>query len=125
MQLKDHFYTIMQKGGEDACPSYDIRLNASHFIYQAHFPGEPITPGVCLLQIARELLEEHLQRSLEVKAVKNMKFLAVVSPVATPDVTCRFDKLDLGTDAIRAQATVLSPDREFVKLSFTLSTQGV
>lgn len=121
MQLREHFYTIRQKGGEDASPSYDIRLNAGHFIYQAHFPGEPITPGVCLLQIARELLEDHLQRRLEVKAVKNMKFLAVVSPVETPDVTCRFDKLEPGTDTIRAQATVLRPDKEFVKLSFTLA----
>ena len=46
--------------------SFRLRLNPEHFIYQAHFPGEPVTPGVCILQIGKELLAELLQESLEI-----------------------------------------------------------
>ena len=74
MILKDNFYTILRKDVD--AMAYDIRLNPAHTIYQAHFPGEPVTPGVCILQIARELLEDLLQRPLAVKSVKNMKFLS-------------------------------------------------
>lgn len=120
MTLKDSFYTIQSSRTDNGLPAYDIRLNRAHFVYQAHFPGEPVTPGVCLLQIARELLEVHLQRTLQIKAVRNMKFLAIVSPEETPEVTCRFDKISLDAGTVTAQSTILTPDREFVKLSFTL-----
>jgi hypothetical protein len=49
-----------------------------------------------------------------------MKFLAIVSPEETPEVTCRFDKICLDAGTVTAQSTILTPDREFVKLSFTL-----
>ena len=70
---------------------YDIRLDASHFIYAAHFPGAPITPGVCVIQIARELIEEELKQKLMIRRVKNVKFLKVISPVEMPDVTYWFE----------------------------------
>ena len=68
MILKNSLYTIEGQQSQEGTVSYDIRLHSDHFIYQAHFPGEPITPGVCVVQIAKELLEEHLQRPLAIKA---------------------------------------------------------
>ena len=35
-----------------------VRLLPESPVYQGHFPGYPITPGVCLVQIALELIEE-------------------------------------------------------------------
>ena len=82
MQLKNHLYTIVEtdKQGnlQQKCQevlssrsntSFRLRLNPEHFIYQAHFPGEPVTPGVCILQIGKELLAELLQESLEITHV--------------------------------------------------------
>ena len=58
MELKNSLYQITGKETNGTAVSYDLQLDASHVIYQAHFPGEPITPGVCIIQIAKELLEE-------------------------------------------------------------------
>jgi len=121
MILKDSFYTIQRRHTDSELPAYDIRLNPDHYIYQAHFPGEPVTPGVCLLQIARELLEDYLQATLEIRSVKNMKFLAIVSPEETPEVTARFDKISQDAGTVTAQFTVCTPERDFVKLSFSLT----
>ena len=55
MILKNDFYHIAQASVDLPRATYEIALNAQHFIYQAHFPGEPITPGVCILQMACEL----------------------------------------------------------------------
>ena len=33
----------------------DIRLLPDNVIYKAHFPEKPITPGVCIVQMAVEL----------------------------------------------------------------------
>lgn len=76
----DGFYTIegqtlTEKGFQAA-----VNLNAEHIIFKAHFPNNPITPGVCLLQIAKELLEQQLHQKLFAKSIKNLKFLQPVSP---------------------------------------------
>ena len=58
MKLLNDLYSIISRtDGEGRC-DFTIELNPQHFIYKAHFPGEPITPGVCIMQIAKELLEE-------------------------------------------------------------------
>ena len=55
MKLLDSLFSIVSASSEDGRHVYTIRLNPEHFIYKAHFPGEPITPGVCIMQIAIEL----------------------------------------------------------------------
>jgi 3-hydroxyacyl-[acyl-carrier-protein] dehydratase len=132
MILKDSFYTINRQltgegisGGETMGDltrgvAYEIRLNESHFIYQAHFPSEPITPGVCIIQIAKELLEESLRQHLEIKAVKNVKFLHVISPMRTPLITFEFGKMTKDDTAKTCQVQVLVSAAEalLAKLSF-------
>lgn len=115
MTLRNQLYTITDR----TASVYAVHLNGSHFIYQAHFPGEPITPGVCLLQMSKELLEDYLQRPLAVKAVKQMKFLAPLSPVADPDVTFVMEKIADAGDTVSAQVSVQAADKVFVTLSFT------
>ena len=70
MRLHNSLYTIQSKQSQDDAAQYVLILNAEHEIYKAHFPGRPITPGVCLLQIAKELLEDHSGASLEIQQIK-------------------------------------------------------
>ena len=120
MVLKNSLYTIEGRSAAEGAVAYDIRLQPDHFIYQAHFPGEPITPGVCVIQIAKELLEEHLGRPLAIRAVKNVKFLAVVSPVEHPQVRYSFRSLQASPEAVTAQVDVSAGDAAMTAISFTL-----
>lgn len=120
MILKNSLYTIKSAkvfGGE---ASYEIELNASHFIYQAHFPGEPITPGVCIVQIAVELLEEVVGKRLQLAKVKNVKFLSVVTPTQSTAVTLQLVKIaeNETEGTVKTQAVVTSEDEVKAKLSF-------
>ena len=125
MKLLNSLYKIVSKNVADSSLRYDIQLDASHFIYQAHFPGEPITPGVCIIQIAKELLEEHLNQKFNIKMIKNVKFLNVISPVERPQITYVFEKMtvDDTTKTCQAQVQVLSDETSMVKLSFICSEQ--
>ena len=91
MILKNSLYTIADKKMEGSGIFYQILLDKNHFIYKAHFPNEPITPGVCIIQIAKELLEDYLHEEYEISHVKNIKFLSVLSPLSTPSVAYAFD----------------------------------
>ena len=81
MKLIDSLYTIISDSANESVHEYTIRLNPEHFIYKAHFPGEPITPGVCIMQIVRELMEKSTGLSLEIDYVKNIKFLRIITPL--------------------------------------------
>ena len=62
-----------------------VRLLPESAVYAGHFPGYPITPGVCLVQIALELIGEMADQvghdgSVHLVAAKNIKFTSPVFP---------------------------------------------
>lgn len=119
MVLKNNFFFIESSEILDSEVRYDVRLNSDHFIYKAHFPEEPITPGVCVIQIAKELLEEHLQRALIIKAVKNVKFLSVISPREHPEVRYVISHIQTLPEGVKAVVDVVSGETSMTHLSLT------
>lgn len=121
MQLKNSLYSIVDRQVEGMNGTFVLELNPSHVIYQAHFPGEPITPGVCIVQMGKELLEEILDKSLVMVKVKNVKFLSVVSPKESSTVTYAFRKVEVSeeTKEVKAQIVVTSGEGAKAKVSFT------
>jgi len=120
MQLRNSLYEIASRQDTaDGGVAYELTLHADHVIYRAHFPSLPVTPGVCLVQMACELLEDDLARPLQIVRVKNVKFLSVVSPVETPHITCTLRKIALDeTDgSVSMQAQITADDRAMAKIS--------
>lgn len=80
MLLKD-FYTV-QKLENVSEGKYDavVQLNNQHDIFKGHFPGNPVTPGVCMMQIIKELSQEILGSSLFMTSSSNVKFMALINP---------------------------------------------
>lgn len=74
--LRGILYDMIQADASGAT----LRLLPESPVYQGHFPGYPITPGVCLVQIALELIGEMAGRSVRLVAAKNIKFVAPVFP---------------------------------------------
>jgi len=66
--------------------SAEIRLNVAHSIFEGHFPGMPVTPGVVQLQIVKELLGQHFQKKIRLKALRSCKFLHILNPNENPIV---------------------------------------
>lgn len=119
MQLKDNLYTILKREGEMPLVDYSLMLHPSCFIYQAHFPGEPITPGVCIVQIGKELLENLLQRPMTLSKVKNVKFLSILTPKEGQLVRFAITKLTQ-EDEVKAQMIVSTQGEVKAKLSLIL-----
>ncbi len=118
-RLQNELYRIVHLERESDKVRAELQLNATHFIYRAHFPDEPVTPGACIVQIARELLEIHLARELRITGVKNAKFLSVISPHETPRITYFFEKISVAEDEVRIQLCVGNGKRLCAKISMT------
>ena len=99
--------------------------NPEHLIYQAHFPGNPITPGACLLQTAGELLQHKLGRPLFLKSSKNVKYLNVLVPAEGKEVRFTFSNLVESEIECKAQVVIADEASVYTKMSLTFSYEPV
>ena len=85
----------------------------------------PVTSSIRPISLVSPLLEEHLNQRFNIKMIKNVKFLNVISPVERPQITYVFEKItvDDTTKTCQAQVQVLSDETSMVKLSFICSEQ--
>ncbi len=81
--INDFFFIVesLEKDGEYRCK---VRLNKEHPLYMVHFPQNPVTPGVCLVQISSEILEEHFGKEFILKGAGSIKFKKIVKREDTP-----------------------------------------
>jgi 3-hydroxyacyl-[acyl-carrier-protein] dehydratase len=64
----------------------NLSINKTHHIFNGHFPGLPIVPGVCMVQIIKELVEKQLNRKLTLREAGNVKFLSMINPDVNHEV---------------------------------------
>jgi len=123
MILKDNFFRVKDSAQTATGVDYIIEFNPEHFIYQAHFPDHPITPGVCIIQIIKELLVEIVQRNLFLKKIDNIKFLNVINPLENREVTFSISLSLNEDDTHKISAVVYHGENRFAKLSMLFINQ--
>jgi len=79
MLLKD-FYKINEIDTVDETTSVTITINKIHKIFKGHFPNNPVMPGVCMMQIIKEITEEVVGATLFMEKCSNVKFMALINP---------------------------------------------
>lgn len=126
MILKNSLYTVIGKENILRGISYEIQINPQHYIYAAHFPKEPVTPSVCILQIVQELLDMEVGEELFMKKIKNAKFIAVISPKQLTQLWVTFTKVIIVKQEVNCQCIISSmePEVVYAKLSFTCIKNG-
>jgi 3-hydroxyacyl-[acyl-carrier-protein] dehydratase len=123
MKLLNDFYKIKQADGEGTDFDYILSLNKAHFIYKAHFPDNPITPGVCIIQICKELMELHTGEVLFLQKIHNVKFLSVIDPRVVDTVQVSFSKISIVENGYKCLVLVHWEATQFAKLSLFLKRQ--
>ncbi len=122
--LEGDFYNITGCGrtaDRQGVADWHLRFNAEHAIYRGHFPGKPITPGMCIMAVARELLSRMAGERLYVRSIKNMKFMNIIDPTECGEVVFACE-LSPDGDMFRAKATVHDGvGKVYAKLSLILT----
>jgi len=118
--LKDTFFTILFSAGAEKGCTYRIALNGLHPIFQAHFAGNPMMPGVCIVQVIKELASEYFGRTFFVYAVKNMKFLLAVNPMETPEISVQMNFTQHDDERISIAAMLYNEEKIYSKSTLWL-----
>lgn len=114
--LNNNLYTIDTFENVDGKIEAALAIEASHKIFEGHFPGQPVLPGVCMLQIFKELLEKATGQELFLYQTDASKFLSMIDPHQTPRLTFIIDYTTT-EGYIKASGVLKSDAATFLKLS--------
>ena len=79
-----------------------------------------MTPGVCLVQMATEILEQKFDKRLVLSTAVNIKFKRLVAPTDEPSFV--FSKLVMEDDLLKALISIEDEQGQFVKMSLQFKT---
>lgn len=123
MTLNNDFYCITETVSSEALPIYRIRLNPEHYIFKAHFPGNPIVPGVCQVKIISELIENYLGRRVVLSGIKNIKYLSVIVPSDDEILDVVFQKVTVDEIGVKGVVSIMSDEKQYAKISLNYMYQ--
>ncbi|QSW91265.1 MULTISPECIES: 3-hydroxyacyl-ACP dehydratase [Flavobacterium] len=117
MVLKDFYEVISQEKTGDSKFKIRILVNANHEVFKGHFPGNPIMPGVCMIQIIKELTETITESSLMIQTLSNVKFMALINPEINPELLLELDIITTEDDLVKVKNTTYFNETTALKLS--------
>ena len=115
MLLGDFFTISETKNLDNNSYKITLHLNRKHHIFEGHFPGNPIVPGVCLTQMVKEILESILKRSFNMVKADNIKFTAIVNPEITPALEAKLSLKFLVNEEIQAELSFYLGETTYYK----------
>jgi 3-hydroxyacyl-[acyl-carrier-protein] dehydratase len=122
--LLDTFFTIDSivedttdpaTSGETRLFQIQVTLNPEHPVFEGHFPGNPVVPGVCQLRIFTEVLSHIMEKSMELKEADQVKFLSMINPSEHLNLTLAMQCKSIENDGIKLIAGLASGEKKFLK----------
>jgi 3-hydroxyacyl-[acyl-carrier-protein] dehydratase len=117
MLLKDFYKVISLEKNDSQKYLAIIFVNEKHEVFRGHFPGNPIMPGVCMMQIIKELTEQITEQTLVLQTLTNVKFMALINPEVTPELRLELDIAFTDSDLIKVKNTTFFNETVALKLS--------
>jgi 3-hydroxyacyl-[acyl-carrier-protein] dehydratase len=64
-----------------------LKLNKQSEIFEGHFPGQPVVPGACMLQLVKDVLADNFNNSFRLEKADNLKFISMIVPQENQDIS--------------------------------------
>ncbi|MBK7375782.1 MAG: 3-hydroxyacyl-ACP dehydratase [Chitinophagaceae bacterium] len=105
--LLNDFFTINTIETSDAEVKAELVIHAGHRIFDGHFPGQPVVPGVCMMQMVKEVLEQVLEKETMLSTAAEMKFLAVIDPTKNNSISAHIKYTREEDGTVKGTASLL------------------
>lgn len=112
-------FTIVSQEVNPGSVKCMIALNQHHEIFSGHFPGLPVLPGACMLQIVKEIFQCVERGRYNLISGDNIKFLAVLDPREHSQIHVLLNYEESASGQIIFQASLSDGPLTFLKMKAT------
>jgi 3-hydroxyacyl-[acyl-carrier-protein] dehydratase len=97
MLLENKYYKVLRAREEgEGKAVYHIAILPDCNVYNGHFPGNPVCPGVCNIQTIKECASLLIGKELRISSIKQCLFTAIASPTVCPEVDVEVEVKEAG-----------------------------
>lgn len=88
MLLENKFYKVLSevRHAEGLGATYHVAILPECNVYDGHFPGDPVCPGVCSIETIKECAILLAGTSLRYTSIKQCRLTAMATPTVCPEV---------------------------------------
>ena len=116
--LNDFFDLILIRITENKF-HVEVELNPDHEIFLGHFPGKPVVPGVCMVQMLKEVLTCYYNKEFTMKEASQLKFLAILNPNEVKSLSIQFTVVKRENDCMVVTGTFQKDELIYMKFKGT------
>ncbi|MBQ3857448.1 3-hydroxyacyl-[acyl-carrier-protein] dehydratase [Segatella baroniae B14] len=113
MLLLNKFYRVVSREEKDNNIVFHVELLPECDVYQGHFPGNPVSPGVCNIEMIKECVMQVVGRKLVMNKLDRCRLTAVASPSVCPtlDVTVHVEE---GESSVKVLASIADAQQQYM-----------
>lgn len=97
IRLLNDYYRIERWAVENDDTLFDITLLPEYRAYTGHFPDNPVSPGVCNIQMIKECAESVTNMRLFLNRIAKCRFSAVLTPQTASNLRLRLQLTEADT----------------------------
>ena len=119
--LIKNYYTIDHISHQGDATVFSVSLRADSDVYRGHFPGQPVSPGVCNIQLIKECAEQVAGKRLLMNHLQQCRLTTLVTPQEHPsvEVTLRLEEKE---GSYKLKATLGKGEAIYLDLKAELTT---
>lgn len=123
MLLENKFYKVLSENRTDAFTSeYCLSILPECTVYDGHFPGDPVCPGVCNIETIKECAMLLTGESLRYNSIKQCRLTALATPTVCPELKVQLN-LSPSETGYGIQATISDKNQVYMILKGQLDKQ--
>lgn len=119
MFLENNFYKILSEEKQDMSGTYKVAILPDCNVYDGHFPGDPVCPGVCNIETIKECAIKLIGHDLRIQSIKQCRLTAIATPKVCPEVTISVNATPKD-DSYIVVATIADDKQSYMEFKGTL-----
>lgn len=99
-----------------------VKIDANHPIFGGHFPGNPILPGVCQMQMVKDIFKSEFPEYSCVVSSKAIKFLHIINPRDVDTFQLKISSDKRGDD-FKLSASIYDENHTYLKMDMQIAKE--
>ncbi len=99
----------------------EISLDKQHPIFKGHFPNMPVLPGVCMIKMVKDTINQTYEEAYQISQASNIKFLVALNPEEVSALQLKIKIKEKTTEHLKIDSQLFNEEHTFFKFRATMS----